>query len=174
VSRIAWVQTYPSRPITMIVPFPAGGSVDAIGRIVGERVQAVLGQQIVIENVGGADGSIGVGRAARARPDGYTICLSIMDPYVLNGAYYSLPYDALNDFTPISALATLPTVLSAKRTMPANDLGELIAWLSAHPNQVSAGMSTLGLRLLAMLFQKQQVRSLPSFLIGRLELNYRI
>jgi tripartite-type tricarboxylate transporter receptor subunit TctC len=154
-SRIARAQSFPTRPITMIVPFPAGGSVDAIGRIVVERMRGPLGQRIVIENVGGADGSIGVGRAARARPDGYTICLSIMDAFVLNGAYYSLPYDVLNDFAPISLLATLPTVLAATRTMPANDLGELIAWLRAHPNQVSAGMNTLGFRLLAELFQKQ-------------------
>jgi tripartite-type tricarboxylate transporter receptor subunit TctC len=155
VSRIARAQTYPSRPITMIVPFPAGGSTDVIGRIVAERMRGPLGQRLVIENIGGADGSIGVGRTARARPDGYTICLSIMDAYVLNGAFYSLPYDVLNDFAPIAPLAGIPLVLSARNTVPAKDLSELIAWLKAHPDQASAGMNSLGLRLLAVFFQKQ-------------------
>jgi tripartite-type tricarboxylate transporter receptor subunit TctC len=133
-----------------------------------------LGQPIIIENVGGADGNIGVGRAARARPDGYTICLSIMDPFVLNGAYYSLPYDVLNDFAPISPLATLPTVLAAKRTMPANDLRELIAWLKAHANQAAVGMirSVSGSWLRS--FKSRHGRSLPSFPIGRPELKCRI
>jgi tripartite-type tricarboxylate transporter receptor subunit TctC len=155
VSHIARAQAYPSRPITMIVPFPAGGSADATGRILVERMRVPLGQPIIIENVSGADGNIGVGRAARARPDGYTICLSIMDPFVLNGAYYSLPYDVLTDFAPISPLTTLPTVLAARGTMPANDLRELIVWLKAHDNQAAVGMNTLGFRLLAALFQKQ-------------------
>jgi tripartite-type tricarboxylate transporter receptor subunit TctC len=155
VSRIAWAQAYPSRPIAMIVPFPAGGSTDVIARVVVDRMQKPLGQRIVIENVGGADGSIGVGRAARARPDGYTICLSIMDAYVLNGAFYSLPYDLLNDFVPISLLAAVPLVLVARPTMSAKDLGELIAWLKANPGHASAGMNTLGFRVAAMLFQKQ-------------------
>src|ERR1700686_4783207 len=98
ISRVVTAQTYPSRPITMIVPYPAGGISDTIGRIVVERMQERLGQRILIENVGGADGSIGVGRAARARPDGYTISLGLMDTHVLNGAFYSLPYDLLHDF----------------------------------------------------------------------------
>ena len=131
VSRLANAQAYPTRPITIIVPFPAGGSTDAISRIVGEPMRRSLGQPIVIENVSGADGSIGVGRVARARPDGYTISVGAMDTHVLNGAFYSLPYDVLNDLVPISPLVTAPAVLFARKTMPANDLNEFIAWLKA-------------------------------------------
>ena len=154
-SRIARAQSYPSRPVTMIVPFLAGGATDAIARIMAERMREPLGQPIIIENIGGANGSIGVGRTARARPDGYTICLGIDATFVLNGAFYSLPYDVLNDFVPISPLATGPIVLVARKTLPAEDLSELITWLKAHPNQASAGTNTLGVRLLAVRFQKQ-------------------
>jgi tripartite-type tricarboxylate transporter receptor subunit TctC len=154
-SRVTMAQSYPSRPITMIVPFPAGGAADVIGRIMTERMREPLGQPIIIENIGGADGSIGVGRVARARPDGYTICLSIDATFVLNGAFYALPYDVLNDFTPISPLAAGSIVLVARKTLPAEHLSELIAWLKAHPNQGSAGMNTLSFRLLAMRFQGQ-------------------
>jgi tripartite-type tricarboxylate transporter receptor subunit TctC len=117
-SRLASAQSYPSRPITLIVPYPAGGAADIIARIIAERMGRPLGQRIVIENVGGADGSIGVGRAARARPDGYTICLGIDNTHVLNAAFYLLPYDVLKDFAPISLLATVPYVLAARKTMP--------------------------------------------------------
>src|SRR5580704_14528232 len=103
-SRVAPAQSYPSRPITMIVSNPAGGQTDAIGRVMAERMRGSLGQPIIIENVSGADGSIGTGRAARARPDGYTIKLGLKAEHVLNGAFYALPYDVLNDFAPISLL----------------------------------------------------------------------
>jgi Tripartite tricarboxylate transporter family receptor len=126
--RVAMAQTFPSRPVTMIVPFPAGGATDVIGRILAERMRGPLGQPVIIENIGGADGSIGVGRTARARPDGYTICLGIDGTFVLNGAFYSLPYDVLNDFDSISPLATGPIVFVARKTMPAENLNELIAW----------------------------------------------
>ena len=152
---IARAQVYPTRPITMIVPFPAGGAADVIARIMAERMREPLGQPVIIENIGGADGSIGVGRTARARPDGYTICLSIDSTFVHNGAFYSLPYDVLKDFEPISPLATGPVVLVARKTMAAQNLSELIAWLKAHPNQASAGMNTLVFRLLAIRFQAQ-------------------
>jgi len=102
VSRLAKAQAYPTRPITMIVPFPAGGPTDAVGRVVAERMRRLLGQTVIIENVSGADGSIGVGRAARATPDGYTIVLGNKSTHVLNAAFYSLSYDVLNDFAPIS------------------------------------------------------------------------
>jgi tripartite-type tricarboxylate transporter receptor subunit TctC len=154
-SRVAMAQSYPSRPVTMIVPFPAGGATDVIARIMAERMREPLGQPVIIENIGGADGSIGVGRTARARPDGYTICLGIDGTFVLNGAFYSLPYDVLTDFAPISPLATGPIVFIARKTMPAQDLRELISWLKAHPNQASAGMNTLGFRLEAIRFQRQ-------------------
>jgi tripartite-type tricarboxylate transporter receptor subunit TctC len=154
-TRVAMAQSYPSRPITMIVPFPAGGAADVIGRIIVERMREPLGQPIIIENIGGADGSIGVGRTARARPDGYTICLGIDATFVLNSAFYALPYDVLNDFTPISPLAAGSTVLVARKTLPAEHLSELIDWLKARPNQASMGMNTLSFRLLAMRFQGQ-------------------
>src|SRR5205823_21775 len=97
VSRIAWAQASPTRPITIVVPFPAGGAADAIGRILAERMRASLGQPVIVENVGGANGSIGVGRVARANPDGYTLSLGIWNTHVSNGALYALQYDVLND-----------------------------------------------------------------------------
>jgi len=153
--RIASAQAFPTRPITIVVPFPAGGSTDAISRIVGEPMRRSLGQPIVIENVSGADGSIGVGRVARARPDGYTISVGAMDTHVLNGAFYSLPYDVLNDLVPISPLVTAPAVLFARKTMPANDLNEFIAWLKANPNKASAGVVALAFRLITMFLQRE-------------------
>jgi tripartite-type tricarboxylate transporter receptor subunit TctC len=138
-SRVATAQTYPLRPITMIVPFPPGGPTDVIGRVLAERMRESLGQPIIVENVSGADGSIGIGRVARARPDGYTIDLGFLNGHVLNGAFYSLPYDVLNDFEPIVPLVATPWVLFARKTMPASDLNELIAWLKANPGKASVG-----------------------------------
>src|SRR5712671_3192189 len=103
-SRNLLAQTYPARPITMIVPASAGGPTDAIGRIMAERMRVSLGQAVVIENVSGAGGSIGVGRVARASPDGYTIGIGHWTHYVLNGAIYSLPYDLLKDFEPVAMI----------------------------------------------------------------------
>src|SRR6516225_2058974 len=141
-------QSYPSRPVTLIVPFAAGGGTDGVGRVVAERMRELIGQPIIIENVSGADGSIGVGRAALARPDGYTIVLGLLPTNVLNGAFYSLQYDVLNDFAPVTPLVTNPITLFARETLPANDLRELIAWLKANPNSAAAGIQTVGFRLL--------------------------
>jgi hypothetical protein len=124
----------------MVVPFAAGGPTDAIARVIAEQMRSSLGQPVIIENVSGADGSIGTGRVARARPDGYTIELGLNSTHVLNGALYSLPYDVLNDFAPITPLVTLSGVLFARTTVPAKDLNELIAWLKANPNKASAGI----------------------------------
>jgi tripartite-type tricarboxylate transporter receptor subunit TctC len=154
-SRIAWAQTYPTRPITMIVPLAAGGPTDVVARLLAERMRGALGQPIIIENVTGAEGSIGVGRAVRARPDGYTLDLGSIATHVLNGAFYSLQYDVLNDFAPIAALVTNPVVLFARKTMPARDLNELIAWLKANPNKASAGTGTAFPHLAAALFRKE-------------------
>ena len=153
--RIAKAQTYPARPITMIVPTAAGASMDTIGRIVAERMRKSLAQPIIIENIGGADGRLGAGRAARARPDGYTIELGFLGNHVLNGGFYSLPYDVLNDFAPISPLVTLPTVLLARKSIPAKNLDEWIVWLKANPNKASVGLIAVGPRLLAAVFQKE-------------------
>jgi tripartite-type tricarboxylate transporter receptor subunit TctC len=154
ISRFARGQAYPSRQITMIVPYPAGGPADVVGRIVAERMLGALGQPIIIENIGGADGSIGVGRAARSRADGYTIVLGTSSTQVLNGALYSLSYDVLNDFAPISPLATNPEMIFARKTL-AKDLNELIAWLKANPNKASARFGASGAHLVAALFRKE-------------------
>jgi tripartite-type tricarboxylate transporter receptor subunit TctC len=155
VSRIASAQTYPTRPITMIVPFAGGGPNDVAGRVMAERMTKSLGKPIIIENVSGADGSIGIGRAARARPDGYTIDLAALGQHVLNGALYSLSYDVLNDFAPISAVGTIPAVLYARKTLPPKDLNELIAWLKTNPNKASAGSYVAASHLLTAFFQRE-------------------
>jgi tripartite-type tricarboxylate transporter receptor subunit TctC len=155
VSRVARAQTYPTRAITMIVPFPAGGATDVIARLVAKPMGEALGQSIIIENVGGADGSTGTGRAARARADGYTIITGLKESQVLNSAFYSLPYDALKDFVPISPLVSLPYILFARKTIPAADANELIAWLKANNNKTSAGIGNTGLKLLTAFFQRE-------------------
>jgi tripartite-type tricarboxylate transporter receptor subunit TctC len=153
----ALAQAYPTRPITMIVPFPAGGPTDTIGRVVAEGMRASLGQSIVIDNVGGAAGSIAAGRVARAAPDGYTIGLGSGTTHVANGAVYSLKYDLLDDFEPVSLLTTQPMLIIAKKAMPANDLKELIAWLKANPDQASQGTAGAGStsHLSGVFFQKE-------------------
>jgi tripartite-type tricarboxylate transporter receptor subunit TctC len=154
-SRIASAQAYPTRPITMIVPYAAGGPTDVGGRMMAEGMRRSLGQPVIVENVTGADGSIGVGRTARTRPDGYTIDLGIMSTHVLNGAFYSLPYDLLNDFAPIAALWKIALIIVGRKTLPEKDLPELIAWLNANPNKASVAVQAAGLRLLATYFQNQ-------------------
>jgi tripartite-type tricarboxylate transporter receptor subunit TctC len=142
VARIAAAQAYPSRPITMIVPFPPGGLTDLIARVLAEGMRAALGQTIVIENVGGATGSIGTGRVARAAPDGYTLVVGIWNTHVANGATYTLQYDIVKDFEPIVLLADAPLLLVARKITPANDFREFIAWLKANPDKAS--MATIG------------------------------
>ena len=154
-SRVATAQTYPSRPITMIALVAPGSSADVMGRILAERMRESLGQPVIVENVSGANGSIGVGRLARARPDGYTIDLGFLGPHVLNGALYSLPYDLLNDFQPISPLVMTPLVLFARKTIPAKNVNELIAWLKANPDKASAGVTAAGPQLIATRFQRE-------------------
>jgi tripartite-type tricarboxylate transporter receptor subunit TctC len=125
---------------------------------VAERMGTALGQTIIIENVPGADGSIRVGRVARARPDGYTIEFGFQGANVLNSAFYSLSYDLLGDLTPISPVAAGPSVLYAKASLPAMDLKELIAWLRANPNKASAGVTAVSYRMVTALFQKETGR----------------
>jgi tripartite-type tricarboxylate transporter receptor subunit TctC len=139
----------------MIVPYPPGGPTDFVGRVVAERMKGLLRQPIIIENIAGADGTIGIGRAARARPDGYTIGLGEQSTLVFNGAFFSLQYDVLNDFTPISPLVTTYALLFARKSIPANDLKELIAWLRANPNKASAGIAGSSYNLGTTLFQKE-------------------
>jgi tripartite-type tricarboxylate transporter receptor subunit TctC len=144
VSRIVRAQTYPTRPITMVVPYPPGGSTDVIARLLAERMRASLAQPIITENVAGANGSIGTGRATRAAPDGYTLVVGLWNTHVANGAVYVLPYDVLGDFEPISLTVTIPQVIVSKNAAPAKNLRELIGWLKAHPDKTSAGTSGVG------------------------------
>jgi tripartite-type tricarboxylate transporter receptor subunit TctC len=149
----AAAQAYPSRPISLVVPFAAGGAGDTVARIVVERMREPLGQPVVIENVTGADGTIGTTRVVRAKPDGYTLCFGTTGTHVLNGAFYSLPYDVLNDFVPVSPLVINPHVLYARRTITAGNLNELVGWLKA--NKASAGVIAADFRLITMSFQRQ-------------------
>jgi tripartite-type tricarboxylate transporter receptor subunit TctC len=150
-------EPYPSRPITMIVPFPAGGPTDTLARILTERMKTSLGQPMVIENVSGAGGSIGVGRVARAAPDGYTLSIGHVQTHVLNGAVYKLPYDVVKDFEPVSLIADTPQWIVGKNALPAKDVPELIAWLKAHPGQATVGSVGVGglPDIAAVHFQKQ-------------------
>lgn len=150
----AAAQDYPSRPVTMVVPFAAGGPTDTIGRIVADKMAAALGQPVVIENVAGADGSIAVGKAAAAAGDGYTISIGNVATHVLNGAIYPLKYDLLKDLEPISLLVTAPALIVGKKTLPPNDLKELIAWLKANEDRASVGVFATWGRLLGAHFQK--------------------
>jgi tripartite-type tricarboxylate transporter receptor subunit TctC len=131
--------SYPLHPITMIVPFAAGAPVDMVGRVIAERMHVSLGQPIILENISGAAGSIGVTRAIRAAPDGYTISLGNISSHVLNEATYSLPFDVLKDFEPVALLASNPQLILSRTALPANNLEGLIAWLKANPDKASAG-----------------------------------
>ena len=155
ICRAAKAQAYPSRPITLIVPFAAGGPTDVIGRLVAERMSNTLGQALIVENITGAEGSIGAGRAARARPDGYTICFGLPSTHALNGALYSLPYDVVNDFAPVSPLVVYSYFLFARKSLAASNLPELIAWLKADPDRASMGIGASALRFVAALFAKE-------------------
>jgi tripartite-type tricarboxylate transporter receptor subunit TctC len=140
----AHADDYPSRPITIIVPFAAGGPTDAIARIMNDRMRISLGQPIIIENVTGAGGSIGVTRAVHAAPDGYTISMGNTGTHVAAGAIYSFKFDLLADFEPLALIATNPMVVVTKKGLPAKDLSELIASLKANPGQVMAGTAGVG------------------------------
>jgi tripartite-type tricarboxylate transporter receptor subunit TctC len=136
----ALAQDFPSRPITMIVPFPPGGAVDPVARIVAERMKVALGQSIVVENVAsGGNGIVGVGRVARAAPDGSTIGFGNWSTNVVNGAIYALPYDLLTDLEPVALLAATPQVILSQNALPAHNLLELIAWLKQNPDRATLG-----------------------------------
>jgi len=137
-------QGYPTRPITMVVPFAAGGPVDTIARLVAVPMGKTLGQTVVVENTTGAAGTIGVGRVARAAPDGYTLSIGHWSTHVINGAIYPLQYDLLKDLEPLAMIATNPLLIVANTSVPARDLKELIAWLTANPGKGSAGTAGVG------------------------------
>jgi tripartite-type tricarboxylate transporter receptor subunit TctC len=150
---IAAVQSYPSRPITLIVPFPPGGSTDTAARIIGDRMRAALGQPIVIENVGGAGGTIGVQRLARAAPDGYTIDIGQWDTHV-GAIIYPISFDLQKDFVPIGLLSINPQLFIARKDFPADDLKGLVKWMKANPGKATFVDQTPAARLTGILMQQ--------------------
>jgi tripartite-type tricarboxylate transporter receptor subunit TctC len=136
----AAAQPFPSRPVTMIVPYPPGGPTDTLARIFAERLRASLGQPVIIENVGGGAGSIGVARAARAAPDGYTINFGNVASHVFATVVFKLQYDVLTDLEPVALMTVSPMWLLSGVKLPANNLKELIAWLKANPDKASAAV----------------------------------
>jgi tripartite-type tricarboxylate transporter receptor subunit TctC len=140
----AAAQVYPFRAITMIVPFAAGGPSDVVARILSERLRASLGQSIVIENVAGGGGSIGMGRVARSAPDGYTVGIGSWSTNIVNGAIHNLQYDVVTDFEPVVLLPANPLFIAANGAVPAKDLKELVAWLKANEDKVSVATSGAG------------------------------
>jgi tripartite-type tricarboxylate transporter receptor subunit TctC len=140
----ASAENFPSHPVTLVVPFSAGGPTDAMARILSDRMKNNLGQAILIENVTGAGGSLGVGRVVRAAPDGYTVSIGHLGTHVANGAIYKLGYDLVTDLEPVVLLPSNPMVFVSKNAVPAKSLGELLAWLKSRPAPVAAGTAGAG------------------------------
>ena len=157
----AWGQSYPTRPIIMIVPYPPGGLADAVARPVAEGMQATLGQTIVIENVGGASGSIGSARAARAAPDGHTLLLGIWNTHVAVPKLVKLDYDVVKDFSPIAFMTDSPLLLTVHKSVPVSNYAGLMDWLRANPDKASSGSAGIGSppHLLDELVRKQSKTS---------------
>jgi tripartite-type tricarboxylate transporter receptor subunit TctC len=149
----AHADTFPSRTITLIVPYPPGGSTDVTARIVADKMGAALGQAVIVENVGGAGGSLGVGRVARATPDGYTIDIGQWDTHV-GSIIYNLNYDLQTDFAPIGLMTINPQLLIARKTFPADDLKALVAWMKAHPGDAKFVNQNASGQIGAILLQK--------------------
>ena len=140
----ASAQAFPNRPVTIVAPYPAGGLFDGIARALAEGMRAPLGQSVVVENVGGAGGSIAVGRVARAAPDGYTIAIGSGDQFVINAAIFPLQYDVVKDFEPISLVMNGPNLIVSKNAIPATNLKELTTWLKANAKDVSSAHNGAG------------------------------
>src|SRR3979411_642884 len=159
----AQAQVYPSRPITLVVPFPPGGSTDAAARIMAERMRVTLGQPVVIENVGGAGGSIGVGRVARWAPDGYPFDIGQWDTHV-GSIIYKLDYDLEKDFEPIGLISNHPQLMVAKNHLPANNLAELVIWSKENPGKINFVNQNAAANVSGVLFEnltKQKVQFIP-------------
>jgi len=135
---------FPTRPVTLVVPFPAGGPVDTTTRIVADKMKDVLGQPVVVENVGGAAGGLAAARVAKAAPDGYIFMTGIWGTHVANGAIYKLTYDVKDDFTPIALVSVNPLLIVSSKKVPANNLKELVDWLKANPGKATQGTSGVG------------------------------
>jgi len=142
--RMAWAQSYPSRTITIVVPFPAGGPTDTLGRVLADRMKKALGQSVIVENVTGAAGTIGAAHVAHAAPDGYTVILGHWQTHVVNGATFRLPFDVARDFEPISLIADCPMWLVGKSALPPQNLAELIVWLKENPGKATVGIGGAG------------------------------
>src|SRR5258707_8123423 len=142
----ALADNFPSHPITIVVPFSAGGPSDAMTRILAERMKITLGEAVLVENVTGAGGSIGVGRAVRSPPDGYTVSFGHLGTHVANGAIYKLSYDLVTDLEPVVLLPSNPMLIVSKNAVPAKSLQELLAWLKARPTPATAGTAGAGSR----------------------------
>ena len=158
ISHGASAQTYPARPVTMIVPFAAGGPADVYARLMAERMRISLGQAVIVENITGAAGTVGAGRVARAAPDGYTLSIGPgLSTHVINAAIYDLSYDVVKDFDPVALLSFIPQMIVAKKAMPADNLKGLISWLKANPDTALQGTSGVGSagHLAGVLFQQQ-------------------
>jgi tripartite-type tricarboxylate transporter receptor subunit TctC len=156
-------QTYPSHPITIVVPFAPGGATDVLPRMFGERLRASLGQPVIIENVSGAGGTIGLGRVARAAPDGYTLVSGNWSTFVSNGAIYTLPYDLVKDFEPVVLLPSNSHLMAARKSLAANSLSEMMSWLKASQDKVAmatAGVGT-GSHFAAVLLQSLTGTTFP-------------
>jgi tripartite-type tricarboxylate transporter receptor subunit TctC len=149
-------QGYPSRPLTLVVPYPAGGPTDTLTRVLAERMRVSLGQAVVVENVSGAGGSVGVGRVARAAADGYIGSVGHWQTHVVNAATQTLAYDVVKDFEPVSLLADCPMWIVGRNLFPAKDFGELLAWLRANPGKATVGIVGVGggADVVATYFQK--------------------
>jgi tripartite-type tricarboxylate transporter receptor subunit TctC len=154
---VAAAQGYPTHPVTMIVPFPAGGATDTLARFLAEKMRDILGQPVIIENVAGAAGSIGVGRAVRSAPDGYTLSIGTSTRHMLTGGLYALPFDLLKDLEPVIQIGSEPLLIVGKKNLPADDLKGLIAWLKANPDKASVGIAGVGAtgHLTGISFQKE-------------------
>ncbi len=180
-------QTYPAKPIRLVVPFPAGESVDATARLVGQSWSAALGQQILVDNRGGAGGTIGSEAVAKSPPDGYTLLWGNVGPLAIGPSLYKkLGYDVAKDFAPVSLVATLPFVLFASPVLPANSVTELVAYAKAHPGEINFGSTGVGsgLHLIAELFKsvagiqivhvpyKGIAQALPEMMSGKVQIAF--
>jgi tripartite-type tricarboxylate transporter receptor subunit TctC len=154
---IAAAQDYPTRPLTMIVPFPAGGATDTLARYLAEQMRGILGQSVIIENVAGAAGSLGVGRAVRSPADGYTLSIGTSTTHMLTGGLYTLPFDLLKDLEPVIQIGSEPLLMAGRKSLPADDLKGLIAYLKANPDKASVGIAGVGAagHLAGISFQKE-------------------
>jgi tripartite-type tricarboxylate transporter receptor subunit TctC len=150
-------QGYPTHAMTMIVPFPAGGATDTLARFLGERMRGILGQPVIIENVAGAAGSLGVGRAVRSAADGYTLSIGTSTTHMLTGGLYALQFDLLKDLEPVIQIGSEPLLIVGKKSLPAEDLKGLIGYLKANPDKASVGIAGVGAtgHLTGISFQKE-------------------